>query len=134
MRYLWASPATLLGLVLAFSMLRRGRASVVDGVVEAHSPLLARALAAVTPLAGGGAVAMTLGHVVIGRSAHALEATRAHERVHVRQYEMWGPLFIPAYFIAGLYELTRGRHPYFDNRFEREACELDSQASDSRTL
>jgi len=126
-RYLWASPATLLGLVLAFSMLKRGRASVVDGVVEAHSPLLGRALAAFTPLAGGGAVAMTLGHVVIGRSAHALEATRAHERVHVRQYEVWGPLFIPAYFLAGLYELARGRHPYFDNRFEREACELDSR-------
>ena len=102
-------------------MLRRGRASVVDGVVEAHSPLLGRALAALTPLAGGGAAAMTLGHVVIGRSAHALESTRAHERVHVRQYEMWGPLFIPAYFLAGLYELARGRHPYFDNRFEREA-------------
>ena len=119
-RYLWASPATLLGLVLAFSLLRRGRAAIVNGVVEAHSPLLGRALGAVTPLAGG-AAAMTLGHVVIGCSAHALEATRAHERVHVRQYEVWGPFFIPAYFIAGLYELARGRHPYFDNRFEREA-------------
>jgi hypothetical protein len=125
LRYLWASPATLLGLVVAFALIGRGRASLVDGVVEAHSPLLGRALAALTPLAGG-AAAITLGHVVIGRSARALEATRAHERVHVRQYETWGPFFIPAYFLAGLYELVRGRHPYYDNRFEREAFTPDS--------
>jgi hypothetical protein len=63
--------------------------------------------------------------VVIGRDARALELTRAHERVHVRQYELWGPLFLPAYFAAGAYALVRGRDPYFDNRFEREAREAD---------
>ena len=62
---------------------------------------------------------MTLGHVVLGRNARALEVTRAHERVHVRQYESWGPFFLPAYFLAGAYALAMGRHPYFDNRFER---------------
>ena len=106
--------------MLAFSLLRRGHAAVIDGVVEAHSPLLGRALTRLTPLAGG-ADAITLGHVVIGRNAGALQVTRAHERVHVRQYEHWGPLFVPAYLIAGLYALARGRHPYFDNRFERQA-------------
>lgn len=70
---------------------------------------------------GHGADAMTLGHVVIGRDAMALEGTRAHERVHVRQYERWGPFFVPAYFLAGAWALLRGGHPYFDNRFEREA-------------
>lgn len=120
LRYLWASPTTLLGLVLAFALLRRGRAMLVDGVIEAHSPLLDWALSRLTPLAGG-AAAITLGHVVIGCSAQALEATRAHERVHVRQYEVWGPLFVPAYFAAGLYALLTGGHPYFDNRFERDA-------------
>jgi hypothetical protein len=120
LRYLWAGPATLVGLVLAFALLRRGRAALVGGVIEAHSPLLGLALRRLTPLAGG-AAAMTLGHVVIGRSAEALDLTRAHERVHVRQYEMWGPLFVPAYFAAGLYALARGRHPYLDNHFEREA-------------
>ena len=118
MRYLWAGPTTLLGLVLAFALLRRGHATLIDGVIEAHSPGLRRALTHLIPLAGG-ADAITLGHVVIGRSAQALEATRAHERVHVRQYELWGPLFVPAYLLAGLYALARGRHPYFDNRFER---------------
>jgi hypothetical protein len=119
LRYLWAGPTTLLGLVLAFALLRRGQAALIDGVIEAHSPLLRRALTHLTPLAGG-ADAITLGHVVIGRNAEALNATRAHERVHVRQYELWGPLFVPAYFVAGLSALARGRHPYFDNRFERQ--------------
>ena len=96
--------------------------AIVDGVIEAHSPFLRRALSSLPPL-GHGADAMTLGHVVIGRDARALEWTRAHERVHVRQYERWGPLFVPAYLLAGLWALTRGGHPYFDNRFEREACE-----------
>ncbi len=122
LRYLWASPATFLGLVVAGALLRHGRLTVVDGVVEAHSPMLYSALTRSTLLAGG-VDAMTLGHVVIGRSARALEITRAHERVHVRQYERWGPLFLPAYFLAGAYALARGGHPYFDNPFEREAAE-----------
>jgi hypothetical protein len=119
-RYVWAGPTTLVGLVLTVPSLRRGDVAIVDGVIEAHSPFLRRALASLTPLAGG-ADAMTLGHVVIGRDAQALERTRAHERVHVRQYERWGPLFVPAYFLAGLWALARGRHPYYDNRFEQEA-------------
>jgi hypothetical protein len=118
-RYLWASPTTLVGLVVVVALVRRGRAAVVDGVIEAHSPTLGRALARLTPLAGG-AAAITLGHVVIGRNARALEMTRAHERAHVRQYEVWGPFFVPAYLLAGLYELLRGRHPYLDNYFERD--------------
>jgi len=122
LKYLWAGPTTLLGLVLAFALLWRGKVALIDGVIEAHSPLLRQALTRLIPLACG-ADAITLGHVVIGRSAQALAATRAHERVHVRQYELWGPLFVPAYLIAGLCALARGRHPYFDNRFERQACE-----------
>jgi hypothetical protein len=120
LRYLWAGPTTLIGIVLAGTALRRGHAAIVEGVIEAHSPFLRRALASLTPLAGG-ADAMTLGHVVIGRDARALEITRAHERVHVRQYELWGPFLVPAYLLAGVCALLLGGHPYFDNRFEREA-------------
>ena len=69
----------------------------------------------------GGASAMTLGHVVLGRDRQLLDATRAHERVHVRQCERWGPLFIPAYLIASALVLLRGGRPYEDNPFEREA-------------
>ncbi len=120
LRYLWAGPTTLIGIVLAGVSLRRGNVAIVDGVLEAHGPFLRRALASLTPLARG-AEAMTLGHVVIGRDARALELTRAHERVHVRQYEWWGPFFIPAYLLAGVCAFVQGGHPYFDNRFERDA-------------
>ena len=120
LRYLWASPTTFIGLVVAFALLRRGHIALVDGVVEAHGPLLERALASFTPLAGP-ADAMTLGHVVLGSNALVLELTRAHERVHVRQYECWGPFFLPAYFLSSAYAVSRGRDPYFDNRFELEA-------------
>jgi hypothetical protein len=70
---------------------------------------------------------MTLGHVVIGRDAVSLENTRSHERVHVEQYERWGPLFVPAYLLASLWAIARRRHPYFDNAFEQEAFSRDSQ-------
>ena len=64
---------------------------------------------------------MTLGHVVLGVDGPALDFTRPHERVHVRQCERWGPLFIPAYLLASAYQRARGRHAYRDNPFEREA-------------
>lgn len=117
--------------MLAFASLRRGHVAIVDGVIEAHSPFLRRALASLTPLARG-ADAMTLGHVVIGRDARALEITRAHERVHVRQYEWWGPFFVPAYLFAGAWALMQGGHPYFDNRFEREARLAEEARHNSR--
>ena len=58
LRYLWAAPTTLVGLVLAFASLRRGHVAVVDGVIEAHSPFLHRALSSLTPLARGGVAAL----------------------------------------------------------------------------
>jgi hypothetical protein len=93
---------------------------LVAGAIEAHGPLLGWGLRWLVPLAGG-AEAITLGHVVLGRDARALSATRTHERVHVKQYERWGPIFLPAYFASSLWALATGRHPYFDNLFEREA-------------
>ncbi|HUP40946.1 MAG TPA: hypothetical protein VM115_12560 [Vicinamibacterales bacterium] len=130
LRYLWAGPTTVIGLALAVPSLRRGHVAVVDGVIEAHGPLLQRALATCTPLARG-ADAMTLGHVVIARDARALDRTRVHERAHVRQYELWGPLFVPAYLLAGAWALLKGGHPYFDNRFEREARESEMSTATS---
>ncbi len=64
---------------------------------------------------------MTLGHVVVGRDPGCLERTRAHEREHVRQFECWGPAFIPAYVIASLVAAARGGHYYRDNAFEHRA-------------
>ena len=119
-RYLWAAPNTALGLVLVLLALGGGRVSVVEGVVEAHGPILRWLLRHLTLLPGG-AAAITFGHVVLGVDDEALDATRTHERVHVRQYERWGPFFIPAYLGTGLWLLMRGRHPYLENPFERDA-------------
>ena len=85
-------PATAVGLVFASLALLRGRTVIVNGVVEAHGPLLRWALSRLIPNRGG-ASAITLGHVVLGCDAVRLESTRVHERVHVEQYERWGPLF-----------------------------------------
>src|SRR5436190_14440373 len=89
-RYAWAAPATSVGFLIVLAGLRRARLRIVDGVLEAHGPTLAWLLSHLT-LTGGGAAAMTLGHVVIARDQWSLESTRDHERVHVRQCEAWGP-------------------------------------------
>ena len=123
--YLWAGPNTVFGLLCALLALHRGGLNVVDGVLEAHGPLLLWALRHLTPVPGG-AAAITFGHVVIGVSAEALNGVRNHERVHVRQYERWGPVFVPAYLAASAWMLVSGRDPYYDNHFERAAYREDA--------
>ena len=68
---------------------------------------------------------MTLGHVILGVSGPTLETIRPHEWVHVRQYERWGPLFIPAYLGWCVVLWVAGRQPYWENPFEVEAYEAD---------
>ena len=119
--YLWAGPPSCLGLFLAaLGTLAGGRIARHSGVLEAEGRLLAWGLRHLTPLPGG-VSAITFGHVVLGTSRAALAATRTHERVHVRQYERWGPLFIPLYLASSLWAALCGGHAYYDNRFEREA-------------
>ena len=96
----------------------------MDRVAGTLAGLVATFLRRCTPLRGG-ASAMTLGHVVIGRSKDLLDFTRSHERVHVRQAERWGPLFIPAYLLMSAVVFLRGGRAYEDNPFEREAYALD---------
>ena len=121
--YAGAGPNTVLGLCGAALAFKGGSLSVVGGVLEAHGPALCWLLTRIRPF-GGAIAAITLGHVVLAADAMTLEHTRAHERVHVMQYERWGPLFIPAYLAAGLWAFMRDRHPYFDNRFEVEAYKI----------
>jgi hypothetical protein len=119
--YAWAFPATLLGLiVVGLSCLSGGSARVVQGVLEVHGGFATRFLRRGLPGVGSGA-AMTLGHVVLGQNQQCLDGSRAHEHVHVRQYERWGPFFLPAYLSASLVLWLRGRDPYYENPFEREA-------------
>lgn len=122
-RYIWASPNSLVGLLFVpIVVFGRGGIQLVDGVIELYGPLLSLVLRHCVFMPGG-ASAMTLGHVVLGRDRESLSATRAHERVHVRQYERWGPAFMPAYLLASVWALMSGAGPYYGNRFEREALE-----------
>jgi hypothetical protein len=124
--YLWAFPITALGLSLATTIvISGGQARVVDGVLEVCGGATDFWLRRIVGLVlRGGASAMTLGHVVLARDSDLLLITRAHERVHVRQCERWGPLFIPAYVGASLWAWATGRRPYKDNFFERQAFQL----------
>jgi hypothetical protein len=125
--YAWTFPTTAVGLLaMTLAALSHGCGAarthqrVIDGVLEVHGGLVTWILTHCTLLEGG-ASAMTLGHVVLGRDERLLDLTREHERVHVRQCERWGPLFLPAYLLASAVIFLRGGRAYRDNPFEREA-------------
>lgn len=63
-------------------------------------------------------MAMTLGHIILGQTEAALDVSRDHEHVHVRQYERWGPFFLPAYLGCSFVLWMQGRDAYRDNPFE----------------
>jgi hypothetical protein len=120
LKYLWASPYSLLGLLLGLAALLLGASARVHrGALEVGGGWMGRAIALLpAPLRFS---AMTMGHVILGVDHAALSELRPHEHVHVRQYERWGLLFLPAYFASSLLALLRGRDPYRENYFEREA-------------
>jgi hypothetical protein len=101
------------------ALLTGGRGQARDGT-WAFSGGGATAFLRYCPLVRG-ASAMTLGHVILGQTGDDLDLSYEHELVHVRQYERWGPLFVPAYLAAAVWQRLQGRHPYWDNPFEREA-------------
>jgi len=129
LRYLWALPVTVLGLLVAFIARSSGGAlRRVDGVLEVAGGWPAQLLRWGFPFIGAVA-AITLGHVVLGVSWDALTASRTHERAHVRQFERWGVLLLLLYPLAGLLAWLRGGHPYRDNVFECEARAAEGMAS-----
>jgi len=120
----WTSPNTLLGLL--WSVAARcsgGGIALVDGVIETHGPGVAWSFDRMPN--GRGIGALTLGQVVLARTAADLERTRRHERVHVGQYLRWGPIFLPAYFLASGWVALRGGDPYRGNPFEVVAYAID---------
>ena len=124
LKYIWASPASVIGVCAAcIAGMVGAEIKSVAGVLEVslapRSAVLCKSVACL-PFA-----AITFGHIVIARSAQEQAALRQHERVHVAQYELWGPLFLAAYPLESLFQLLCGRKPYLDNRFEiaaRAAC------------
>ena len=118
--YAWAGPNSLIGLALAGVMILFGGAPRrTAGVLEVGGGLIGAWLGPTRIALPWRAI--TLGHVILGIDALALEQSRAHELVHVRQYEQWGPLFLPAYVASSLWQLACGRRCYRDNWFERQA-------------
>ena len=123
-KYIWASPASAVGVCAACVVSLVGaEIKRVSGVLEVS--LAPRSAVLKTAVAFLPFAAITFGHVVIARNAQQQAALRQHERVHVAQYELWGPIFLVAYPLESLFQLLRGRKPYLDNRFEiaaRAAC------------
>ena len=119
-RYLWPLPWTLIGLMVALLVrLLGGQWRRVDGALESYGGGVAACCERLPPVCRFDAI--TLGHVIVGMSGQALDAARAHEHVHLRQYERWGLLFVPVYVGASAWLWLRGGHPYRDNPFEQEA-------------
>ena len=113
--YVWASPNTLIGLVLGLLSFQIPR--LVRGVIVYDGPVrgvlwIVRAFRR---------SAITFGHVVL--SNRRLEGRLlAHELHHVRQYERLGPFYIPLYALIWLFKGYE-RHPFEESarRAEREA-------------
>ena len=114
LRIFWAGPYSLIGALLGLTFRSR---RLTRGVLLCEGAEWPRKL-------GWRYRAITFGHVVLGID-ELDDRVLAHELVHVRQYERWGPLFIPAYLGSSLWLWLRGRHPYWDNPFEREAYAAD---------
>ncbi|MGZ6266618.1 MAG: hypothetical protein ACXWN4_06915 [Candidatus Limnocylindrales bacterium] len=64
--------------------------------------------------------AQTLGRYVFARGSIP-EHTLEHEIEHIRQWQRFGPLYLPLYFGSSAVALFRGRRPYWDNLFESAA-------------
>jgi len=118
----WALPWTLFGLTIGvLGLASGGGARRIGRTVEFWGGFVTWYLR-VFPLVAG-AAAVTFGHTILGRSLADLQLSRDHELVHVRQYERWGPLFVPAYLFHWVRLWAIGRDPYHDNPFERQAFE-----------
>lgn len=108
---LWAGPLTLIGTALALLAGRRPRwdAQLRCFVVRGMRGPSAMALRSV------GADANTVGQVVLSRVEHPAASLLAHEAVHVRQAERFGPLLVPLYAWLG------AGYGYRDHPLERAA-------------
>lgn len=116
----WAAPCSAVGLVLAIVPLALGgHAAWHHGALEVTyrpRPTDCGRLARALPFRG-----IVFGHVILAVTAEELVRIGPHERVHVEQYERWGPLFFVAYGVSSAWQLLRGRSPYWHNHFEVQA-------------
>ena len=117
--FAWAMPNTLLGLVigaLTFQAPRIHGGAIVFDRGPCGVTWLLRAM---------NRTAMTLGFVIV--SAAPVEGRLlAHERHHVRQSMLWGPLFVPVYLALAI-PFGYRRHP-----MERAARRAAGEAQPNR--
>jgi hypothetical protein len=125
-KLIWAAPCSAVGLLLAVvplslggkAVCRHGALEVTYRQRQASCGKLALAL----PFRG-----IVFGHVILAVTEEELCHMGPHERVHIEQYERWGPLFFLAYGMSSLWQLLRGRSPYWCNHFEIQARERSSE-------
>lgn len=126
-KVLWALPCTALGVLLAaIPVVLGGKVRWHAGAWEVtyrESQATCGKLARRLPFRG-----IVFGHVILAVTADELQRIGPHERVHVAQYERWGPLFLVLYAGSSLWQLLTGRDPYWDNHFEVQARHLSADA------
>lgn len=125
-KLLWAAPCSAIGLVLAaIPLALGGKAAWRSGALEVtyrQSPAGCGKLAQALPFRG-----IVFGHVILAVTNEELCRIGPHERVHVEQYERWGPIFFLAYGLSSLWQLLRGRNPYWQNHFEVQARQRSTE-------
>lgn len=120
--YLWVLPNSLLGLFVGLlGLASGGKSQWRRGCIEFYGGFVTWLLVRMGPR---GVMAMTLGHTIIGQEEKELAIVRDHEQVHVRQYERWGPFFIPVYLGYSAWLWFQKRDCYMENPFEVEAYKL----------
>jgi hypothetical protein len=120
LRILWASPYSMLGVCVGLlGCATGGKMRLRDSALEFYGGGT-RWMVRHLPL-GARTAGITLGHVILGQEDQMLVEIGDHERIHVRQFERWGPLMGPAYLLASLWAWWRGDNAYWDNAFEKEA-------------
>lgn len=116
---IWASPLTLIGLLLALPVfVLRGHAQLICSHTVA---LLVRGPFADWMLSRhpfGAMSAIALGHVVIAEHQGLSSRVLTHELAHVRQAARWGIIFPVAYLASSIWAAIRGRDAYWHNSFE----------------
>lgn len=125
-KLIWVSPCTAVGLALAVvPLVAGGKAKWSSGALEVtyrHSLASCGNRALKLPFRG-----IVFGHVILAVTSEELGTIGSHERVHVEQYERWGPLFFFAYGASSLWQLVNRHSPYWHNHFEVQARERSNE-------
>lgn len=126
-KLIWAAPCSAIGLALAVLPLALGGSSRWSaGALEVtyrNTQAGCGKLASTLPFRG-----IVFGHVILAVTREELQHIGSHERVHVEQYERWGPLFLFAYVASSAWQLLKGRGPYWNNHFEVQARQRSGEA------